>query len=347
MPDKDSARETIFYNAVNMAGSPGYGTLRKNYARFGSWEKCWFRNRKVELDPEQEWAKLRKSGIGLVLAGDAAYPPLLAEIPDPPFGIYFKGSLATTVRATTVAIVGTRKATAAGKNLAEEFGRVLADTGCAVVSGLAFGVDAAAHAGAISARGPTVAVLANGLNRVYPASHLRLAEHIIEGGSALLSEYPPGSSPLAHRFLERNRIISGLSRAVLAIEVPERSGVLATARFALDQNRDLFVAPGPVDHPNYRGSHRLIRAGATLVAEPRDLLEDMGFECPAGPLIGGAETPEEENVLAVIRSAGRPLAIDEIIEAATLTSSMVNRTLTTLILKNAVREENGGYTVKQ
>lgn len=346
MRDTDNTKEAIFYNALNLAGNPGYGTLRKHYARWGSWEKCWQRNGRNNIDPEREWAALAELGIGLILAGDPKYPSLLMEIPSPPFGIYFKGVFAATEPLPAIALVGTRKASAAGKELAKEFGSALANAGCTVVSGLAFGIDAAAHAGAISARGHTVAVLANGLDRVYPASHQRLADHIIESGGALLSEYPPGSPPLAYRFLERNRIISGLSQAVLAIEVPERSGVLATARFALDQNRDIFVLPGSVSNPNYQGSHRLIRAGATLVTSPRDLLEDLGFEPSAELQVAVAETPEEENILAAMRGAGRPLAIDEIIEAATLTSSMVNQTLTTLILKNAVREEDGRYTLR-
>lgn len=343
MPDN---KEAVFYNALNSAGDPGYITLRKNYARWGNWEKYWRRGGVRDNDPEREWSKLLKLGIGLVLFGDPAYPPLLAEIPDPPLGLYFKGSLAVLNRALTIAVVGTRRATMAGKELAKEFGAALASAGCAVVSGLAFGIDAAAHVGTISRQGPAAAVLANGLERVYPCSHERLAKHIIEGGGALLSEYPPDSPPLQYKFLQRNRIISGLSRAVLAIEVPERSGVLATARFALDQNRDLFVTPGPLGHPNYRGSHRLIRAGATLVTEPRDLLEDLGLEAPDRPARITAATPVEEKILAVMRDAGRPLAIDEIIEAATLTSSMVNQALTTLILKNAAREDESGYTLK-
>lgn len=335
--------EAIFYHALNLAGGERK-SLARQLARHGSWEKCW-RHGGRAVDPGREWTKLQSQNIGLVLAGEPSYPPLLAEIPDPPFGLYFKGDIAAASSETVVAVVGTRKATEGGRNLAKEFAAALAAAGCAVVSGLAFGVDAAAHAGALAASGATVAVLANGLDRVYPASHQSLANHIIEGGGALLSEYPPGTPALAHRFLERNRLVSGLSRAVVAIEVPERSGVLATARHALDQNRDLFVTPGPVNHPNHRGSHRLIRAGATLVTNPRELLEDMGFRPIAETGVAVAETPEEEKILAAILAAGRPLAIDEIIEAATLTSSTANQALTTLILRNAVREEDGGYTL--
>lgn len=339
-------QEAVFYHALNVSGNPGYGTLRKQYARRGSWEKCWLRSGAGNIDPEREWAALSAQGIGLVLAGDPEYPSLLLETPDPPFGIYFKGALGAAVGDPSVALVGTRRASATGRDLAKDFGSVLARARCTIVSGLAFGIDAAGHAGALEGKGRTVAVLANGLDSVHPSSNQLLADHIIEGGGVLLSEYPPGSPPLAYRFLERNRIVSGLSRAVLAIEVPERSGVLATARFALEQNRDLFIVPGPVGHPNYKGSHRLIRAGATLVSDPQELLEDLGFQPAAKLTAAFAETPEEENVSAVMRAAGRPLAIDEIIEAATLTSSKTNQALTTLVLKGAVREEGGRYALR-
>jgi DNA processing protein len=189
-------------------------------------------------------------------------------------------------------------------------------------------------------------VLANGLDDVYPSSNRRLAERILKSGGALLSEYPPGSPPLAHRFLERNRIISGLAQAVLIIEAPEHSGALATARFAVEQDRDLFVTPGAAENLNYRGSHRLIRDGATLVATPEEMLADMGLAPAAGAERAAADTPEEEKILAALGAAERPLTIDEIIEAATLTSSIVNRTLTVLVLKNAVREESGRYAIK-
>lgn len=331
---------------MNLAEGQAYVKLFKQYARYGSWEECWRRNGRHGMDPEREWANLDRHGIGLILAGEPGYPPLLAEIPNPPLGLYFKGSLTAIHNDPVIALVGTRKASAAGKNLAMEFGVALVRTGCAIASGLAFGIDAAGHAGAIKAGGFTVAVLANGLDSVYPASHQQLARSIIEKGGTLISEYPPGTSPLAYRFLERNRIVSGLSRAVLAIEVPERSGVLATARFAVEQDRDLFIVPGPVGHPNYRGSHRLIRSGATLVTNPIELLEDLGFQASDETAEYQAETPEEEKVLEVIRSAGRPLAIDEIIEAATLTSSMTNQALTMLVLRNAILEEGGRYTLR-
>jgi len=344
MNELDTSSEAVFYNALN-AAQPGYKTLRKQYARHGSWEKCW-RWHGSGKDPEREAAALRGGGIGLVLNGEPGYPPLLAEIPNPPLGIYYKGALAAAGSTPAVAVVGTRKASAAGIDLAREFGSALAAAGCAVVSGMALGIDAAAHAGTLEARGRTIAVLANGLDQPYPSSHGRLAGNIIESGGTMISEYPPGTPPFQKNFLQRNRLISGLAQAVVAIEVPERSGVLATARFAVEQNRDLFVVPGPVSHPNYEGSHRLIRSGAMLAAGPRDVLADLGFDPLPNPRPVIAATPAEESVLGVMRATGRPLAIDEIIEAATLTSSMVNQTLTMLILKDAVREEGGRYALR-
>jgi DNA processing protein len=346
MPHSPGKEEAVFYNALNSSKSSNYKELRKGYARHGSWENYWRQQELSGIDPEVQWVALRRRGIRLILADDPEYPPLLAEIPNPPLGIYFKGSLLAIRTDPAIAVVGTRKASENGKDMAREFGIALANAGCPVISGLAFGIDAAAHAGALSAKNSTVAVLANGLDRTYPSPHRRLADHIIEEGGALISEYPLGSPPMAHKFLERNRLVSGLARGVLAIEVPERSGVLSTARFALDQNRELFVVPGPARHPNYRGSHRLIRAGATLVTGPQDLLEDLGLQAEAEQRNDRPQTPQEEKVLAAIISAGRPLAIDEIIEAATLTSSTANQALTTLTLRGAVREEHGRYALR-
>src|SRR6185369_3508472 len=200
----EETEEAVFYNALNIACLSGYASLRKQYAQHGNWKRCWQKNGVKPIDPEKEWSSMQKHGIGLVLESDPAYPPLLREIPQPPLGIYYRGNLAAC-RMPAIAIVGTRKATIAGKFLAREFAAALTRAGCAVASGLAFGIDAEAHAGTLEARGATIAVLANGLGEAYPASHDRLAKDIIEGGGALLSEYPLGSPPLAYHFLERNR----------------------------------------------------------------------------------------------------------------------------------------------
>ncbi|MDP2650618.1 MAG: DNA-processing protein DprA, partial [bacterium] len=204
------------------------------------------------------------------------YPFLLKEIPNPPKQIYVRG-VVPDLRLPAVAIVGTRKATTAGIGIAEGVAADLASRGITIISGLAMGIDTAAHRGALGVRGRTVAVLGNGISEIYPAQNERLAEEILETGGAIISEYPPGEPSFRGNFIHRNRIISGLSVAVVIIEAPLRSGALSTAGFAAEQGRNVFVVPGPVTHPNYVGSHALIRDGATLATGAADILEDLGL----------------------------------------------------------------------
>lgn len=336
-------KEALYYNAANAALRTEWGRLHRLKAQSGDWESVWRRIARQfpGIDPDEEWQKLESRGMRLLLREDGEYPALLRETPRPPFGIYIRGTLPPP---ESVAIVGTRKATEDGRDTAKEFARRLAEAGLGVVSGLALGIDAAAHEGALQANRPTWAVLANGPDRIYPGLHTKLGVRILESGGGILSEYPPGSPPLQYRFLERNRIISGLSRGTLVVEAPENSGALVTARFALDQNRELFVIPGPVKHPNFRGSHSLIRAGAELVTQPEDILASLGIsEKPAeGTLLSSAE---ERAVLHALSQAGKSINIDKIIELTNLETQTVNQVLSFLIIKGIARETGEGYTI--
>jgi DNA processing protein len=340
-PSKDS----FFYNAANAALQTDWNRLRKLKARFKSWANVWRQIQKdfPKTEPESEWQKLARTGARLILLEDEDYPALLREIPCPPLGVYLRGTLPP---AQGVAIVGTRKATEEGKETAAEFACRLAEAGLGVISGLALGIDAAAHRGALRAKKPTWAVLATGPDKIYPGLHAELGQKILEAGGGILSEYPPGSPPLPYRFLERNRIVSGLCRGTLVIEAPENSGALATARFALDQNRDLFVLPGPAKHPNFRGSHSLIRKGAELVTRPEDILESLGISAVSREE-NPAASPEENAVLRTLGRAGRPLDIDKIIELTNLQTRAVNQVLSFLIIKGAVKETGEGYVLNE
>lgn len=205
------------------------------------------------------------------------YPSLLKEIKKPPSPLFYKGRLPEPDE-FCVGIVGTRKAKSYGKRIAKEIAYELADKGITIVSGLALGIDAAAHKGTLEAHGRTVGVLANGLDTVYPKEHGTLAQRIVETNGCLVSEYSKGTSPKRNHFLERNRIISGLSKAIVIIEAPSRSGSLNTVRHALEQNREIFVVPGRADNKNYDGSHSLIREGARLVTSADEILKDLGIK---------------------------------------------------------------------
>lgn len=211
-------------------------------------------------------------GFQLITSADARYPDRLAEIADPPVAFWQHGPLPLIGKA--VAIVGSRTATPAGLVVARQLSRDLAALGYTIVSGLAAGVDGAAHLAALEVDGPTIAVLGCGVDVVYPYRHKALAQAVASSG-ALVSEFPPGSGPVAWHFPLRNRIISGLAQAVVVVEASERSGSLITARTAMDQGRDVLAVPGSVASGRYRGCHALIRDGARLVETVEDVLEEL------------------------------------------------------------------------
>jgi DNA processing protein len=217
-----------------------------------------------------------KRGIGFCCIEDREYPPLLREIAQPPFAIFYRGRLPDPER-PCAAIVGTRQPSMEAFLGARRIARELAEKGVPVVSGLALGIDRAAHEGALSAKGATLAVLGTGIDSVYPSSHRELASLILASGGCILSEYPPGFKPLKHRFPERNRIISGLSRSVLVAQAPEKSGALITAEFALDQGRDLFVMAQGIEGERGAGSRKLAEEGACVAHCANDIVAEWGF----------------------------------------------------------------------
>jgi DNA processing protein len=213
-------------------------------------------------------------GIAAIPLLDAHYPPLLAAIPDAPPLLWIKGE-PVALQQPSIALVGSRAASPYGLALAARLAADLAAAGYVIVSGLARGIDSAAHAAALSAKGKTIAVLGCGLDRVYPSEHTDLA-HNIQHAGAIVSEFPPGVPPLPHHFPMRNRIISGLALAVVVVEAPEKSGALITASAAAEHGRDVMVLPGPVTGGRNRGGHLLIRDGAKVVESADDILQELG-----------------------------------------------------------------------
>lgn len=238
------------------------------------------------VERDLEW--LARPGHHLVTLDDAAYPPLLRQIPDPPLGLFVRGDPAALALAQ-LAVVGSRSPTEGGRHTAQAFAAELAATGLAITSGLAQGIDAAAHEGALAAAGVTLAVAGTGPDRVYPARHAALAERVVEGGGALVTELPVGTAPVPANFPRRNRIVSGLSVGTLVVEASLKSGSLITARLAAEQGREVFAIPGSIHNPLARGCHRLIRQGAKLAESVGDVLEELG------PLLGlpPARAPSE------------------------------------------------------
>lgn len=291
-----------------------------------------------------------ESRIFTLRPDDSAYPALLKETVGFPETLHYIGELPANDE-LCVSIVGTRKATREGLALAHETAKELAKRGFTIVSGLALGIDGAAHEGALVAKGKTIAVLANGLDSIYPKQHEHLAKLIVENGGCIISEYPDGTPSYPNQFLERNRIVSGLSIATIVIEAPERSGSLATARNAVEQGREVFIFPGSVNHTNYKGSHRLIRDGARLVTNFSDILEDLGMsEIPIKEQsIARINELTDENEIEIARTlleSPDPLTIDKIIELTILPPHIVSEKLTLLLFDGIVLEENGLFRIR-
>jgi DNA processing protein len=304
-----------------------------------------------EIDAEAEIAICRDSGIAILTEADEAYPRSLREIPDPPGVLFVRGTLKPE-DGIGIGIVGTRHGSQYGLRQAERLAGSLARSGLTITSGLARGIDGAAHRGALAAGGRTLAVLASGVLSIYPPEHEKLAAEVAAHG-ALISEQPPRASPLAGCFPQRNRIISGLSLGVIVVEAAERSGALITARHAMEQGREVFAVPGNVDCRTSRGCHRLIRDGATLVESADDVLEQLGPLVEALPRDDGRTVHHpaelllnevEQQVLDAVR--GEATSVDEIVGASGLPVPQVLSTLSVLEMRHLIRRLSGATVVR-
>lgn len=299
------------------------------------------------IAPDRDARTLERLGARVVPFGTADYPARLAALADAPSVLLVRGD-PRVLSTGAVAIVGARAATRSARSQARRFARALAARGLTIVSGLARGIDAEAHHGALEARGRSIGVLACGLDRVYPPEHRALAEALAVGG-AVVSEVPLGTSPRRELFPLRNRIISGLCLGVIVIEARRRSGSLITVRHALDQGRDVFVLPGPTEGPFAEGSNRLLRDGAIAVTDPEDVLEDLGIgtdgECgPPGPDRDAYPPPSRGGlagrVLTVLATG--PRSRETLLVELSVGAGVLAEILLDLELAGLVREERDG-----
>jgi DNA processing protein len=320
-----------------LAGAPGFDE-NKALALAG---------RRSQLDPQTEALNLATQDIGFLCHTDPEYPENLAEIYDPPPVIFYRGKPPTADK-PSIAIVGTRKPSPYGLAVAEKLAKDLAALGFTIISGLARGIDAVAHKGALHSGGWTIAVLGCGPDVVYPRENKKLMEEIINNGT-VLSEFPPGTQPDAWHFPARNRIISGLSQATLVVEAAEKSGALITAEFALEQGRDVMAVPGNVVNPLSRGPHRLIKQGARLIEGAGDVLEELGMD-RLFPLQTADDSSkmkmslEEETIYKLLSL--EPVSIDELIMKAGILPQKVMAALMYLEIKGLAKQLPGKLYIR-
>jgi len=287
------------------------------------------------FDNTLKW--LEAPGHHVIALGDCEYPAMLREISDPPAVLYVTGRVELLNR-RSFSIVGSRNASVQGARDAESFAHALSDAGLAVVSGMALGIDAAAHRGGLRGQGSSVAVIGTGADRIYPPKNRDLAHELAERG-VIVSEFPVGTAPRPENFPQRNRLISGLSKGVLVVEAALESGSLITARFAAEQGRDVFAIPGSIHSPMSKGCHRLIKEGAKLVDGVGDILEELGLDyAPALPARLLAETGDP--ILDAM--GGSPVSIDQLAQRTGVTAHAVASRVSLLQIEGRIASMSGG-----
>lgn len=363
LDDLDSSGERAYLIALSQVTHIGPVRLGRLRDRFDSLDLAWNADERelqqvldertcravlaarVKVDPTALLERIDRAGARVITVLDDGYPRILREIPGPPPVLYYRGTLPLDTE-PTVAIVGTRRATPYGRDATTRIASELASAGVTIVSGLAKGIDGFAHRAAIDAGGKTIAVMASGVDIIYPPEHRQLAERVVESG-ALVSDYPPGTKPDAPNFPARNRIISGLSLATVVVEAPSRSGALITVGFAADQGRDVYAVPGSILSGASEGTNRLLRQGATPLTSAADLLDDLHL-APAAQQEEPAQTAfpitDEERAIYALVTA-EPQHIDELAYSAGLTISQASALMTMLELKGLVANAGAQHFV--
>ncbi len=371
--------------ALNMTPGIGPRAAAKLLERFGSAEAV-FNAKRVELEQlrllpeavdsiiardthklaEDELDKAKQVGCEILILDDGVYPASLREIYDPPITLYVKGAWTECLDQPCVAIVGSRRCSTYGLNAAVMLARDLAQRGVTIVSGFARGIDAAAHRGALEAGGRTLAVLGTGIDEVYPRDHKKLADEVLAGGGAMVTQFPISTPPVSENFPYRNRIISGLSLGVIVVEAAENSGSLITARLAIEQNREVFAVPGNITSRNSFGTNYLIKgAGAKLVQQWQDVAAELPPQIaakllppPLGQkskqksladqlaLVPQGLTGSEQSVFKLL-SADNPAHIDALVGKSRLSISDLTSALLTLEMRDLVRALPGKCFVRK
>ncbi len=346
-----------YWLAFNYVNGIGPAKVQALLGAFGDLERAWhagegqlrdigfdaraidsLREARQKLDLDTYAAKVAASGAQALTWESADYPALLRQIPAAPPVLFVRGAFAP-VDDWAVAVVGTRRLSAYGRLVTHDLATALARNGITIVSGLARGIDGVAHRAALEADGRTIAVMGCGVDRVYPPEHRDLAHAIVDSHGALVTDFPLGTEPSSINFPARNRLISGLSLGVLVIEAGERSGALITARFALEQDRDVFAVPGNINSPVSAGTNRLIQQGAKLVTRIEDILEELNLRMVTEQQAAQAVLPDSAEEAALLSQlSSQPLHVDELGRLTGMPSYLVSSTLTLMELKGMVQQ---------
>ena len=346
-----------YWLAFNYVNGIGPAKVQALLGAFGDLERAWhagesqlrdigfdaraidsLREARQKLDLDAYATKVAASGAQALTWESADYPGLLRQIPAAPPVLFVRGAFAP-VDDWAVAVVGTRRLSAYGRLVTHDLATALARNGITIVSGLACGIDGVAHRAALEADGRTIAVMGCGIDRVYPPEHRDLAHAIVDGHGALVTDFPLGTEPSSINFPARNRLISGLALGVLVIEAGERSGALITARFALEQDRDVFAVPGNVNSPVSVGTNRLIQQGAKLVTRIEDILEELNLRMVTEQQAAQAVLPDSAEEAALLSQlSSQPLHVDDLGRLTGMPSYLVSSTLTLMELKGMVQQ---------
>jgi DNA processing protein len=350
-----------YLNALNKISGIGAKRMQTLLDFFGSSENAWNANLedlkmsgigekmaegiilgRSSINPDEEWKKLSRENIKIIPITSPDYPNQLKESARPPYLLYIRGDYDFN-SAPMIAIVGARKCTAYGAQVAQTFARDLARAGITVVSGMALGIDSHAHRGALNARGKTIAVLGNSLDdeNIYPRNNVNLAHEILENG-VLVSEYAIPTSAGALTFPARNRIIAGMCLGTIIVEAEEKSGALITAQMALDDNREVFAVPGPIFSPSSRGTNNLIKSGAKLVSSVADILEELNLSLESEKNKIIPKIPENHTEEIILKNlSSEPVHIDNLSKAVKLQTADVASTLILMEMKGWVKNIGG------
>lgn len=352
--------EVKYWLGFNYVSGIGPAKVQALLGYFGSLDRAWrasdeqlrdigldsraiqsFNDVRQNFDLEGYCAQIEASGVSVLTWESEAYPDLLREIPASPPVLFLRGQYEPIDR-WAIAVVGTRRLSAYGRQVTRDLVEGLVRNGITIVSGLARGIDAVAHRTALEEGGRTIAVMASGIDKVYPAEHRDMAREIVNGHGVIVTDYPYGAEPESAHFPARNRLISGLSLGVLVVEAGEKSGALITSRFALEQNREVFAVPGNIHSPVSVGTNRLIQQGGKLVTRVDDILEELNLRMVAEQAVAQVILPESAEEAALISQlSSQPVHVDDLQRLTGMPSSLVSSTLTIMELKGMVQQVGG------